>query len=305
MRKLLIALLVCAGVTACGSSDSDPFMESESNDPDGGVVNDDPDGSSEPADEDSDEEGTGGNSGESDATGGTATEGDAGTGGESDGTGGEGELAAGTGGDGQEPDEEEERPSFEEGCGLTLTAVDPTAEPGLNPPLVPSRQAVLLLQKVEAYQCELPETFAQADPYVYPGYFADLEGNEPFTIHEALMQSFVSSVGLQCGGCHTNGQRPDVLAERQNITLHMWDDIIGELEMADGSPLFCDSCHQGQPRFLDRDDPASVDAYMRENMVGKLRRRDGKEHGCASCHGNSSEYGTLIDDWSIPFSPYL
>lgn len=124
---------------------------------------------------------------------------------------------------------------------------------------------------------------------------------EPEKLH-TLMESFSSSLGVRCSGCHTvmgeNG-RPDFAAAtpEKNITTGMWNEFVVKLSFSDGSPLFCDSCHQGQLEFLDRTNTRELGAWMRTNFVQGLARRDSESNNCATCHGAPFQ-GEFLQNWA-------
>jgi hypothetical protein len=64
----------------------------------------------------------------------------------------------------------------------------------------------------------------------------------------------------------------------------MWNEFAAKLTMADGSPLFCDSCHQGRFVQLDRTDKKALGKWMETSFVDGLKRKDGKDEECESCH---------------------
>jgi hypothetical protein len=64
----------------------------------------------------------------------------------------------------------------------------------------------------------------------------------------------------------------------------MWDDLAAKLTTADGSPIFCDSCHQGRIVQLDRSDKKALAKWMDASFVVALKRKDGKAQECESCH---------------------
>jgi hypothetical protein len=91
------------------------------------------------------------------------------------------------------------------------------------------------------------------------------------------------SLGVKCGDCHQEG---DFAAptRRKKIAAHMWDDFAAKLSIADGSALFCDSCHQGRIRQLDRRDKKALSQWKEDNFVAKLARLDGRPTECETCH---------------------
>jgi hypothetical protein len=115
----------------------------------------------------------------------------------------------------------------------------------------------------------------------------------------AVMQLFTKALGVKCGDCHQEGDfgAPTV---RKAIAEGMWNNYVRQLAMADGSALFCDSCHQGRLILLDRSDKKALSKWMDENMEHKLKRKDGKEHECSSpqCHGSDMEMHFLHEKWA-------
>jgi hypothetical protein len=109
-----------------------------------------------------------------------------------------------------------------------------------------------------------------------------IEKLEPRTLR-GVMKLLARSLGVKCGDCHQEG---DFAAptRRKRIAAHMWDEFAAKLTMADGSPLFCDSCHQGRIQQLDRRDKKALSRWMDDNFVAKLARKDGKSHECETCH---------------------
>ena len=103
----------------------------------------------------------------------------------------------------------------------------------------------------------------------------------------AIMASFSRSLGVRCSWCH----RTDDFAAptpRKAVAAFMWDAFVSQLQLSDGEPLYCDSCHHQSTVFLPRNVTAKprLLSYMMSEYVNQLRRRDGREHGCATCHSN-------------------
>jgi hypothetical protein len=109
-----------------------------------------------------------------------------------------------------------------------------------------------------------------------------IEKLEPTALRR-VMKLFARSLGVKCADCHATG---DFAAptRRKKIAAKMWDELVIKLQMSDGTPLFCDSCHQGRVVQLDRRDKKALREWMDANFVDKLKRRDGQEHACESCH---------------------
>jgi hypothetical protein len=107
----------------------------------------------------------------------------------------------------------------------------------------------------------------------------------PPALRDRVMDSFTVSLGYeQCSECHvgTDYAKP---TEKKTLALGMWQTFVTQLTLADGQPLWCDSCHQGRAEFLQRGNDDGLAAWMNENYVGALARKAGGTHSCASCHG--------------------
>ena len=98
-----------------------------------------------------------------------------------------------------------------------------------------------------------------------------------------VMKLFARSLGVKCADCHAEG---DFAAptRRKKIAARMWNEFAAKLTLADGSPLFCDSCHQARIVQLDRTDKKALAKWMEASFVDGLKRRDGKAEECESCH---------------------
>jgi hypothetical protein len=102
----------------------------------------------------------------------------------------------------------------------------------------------------------------------------------------AVMKTFTRALGVRCSWCHVTTDYAAPTA-RKAATAYMWDAFVAQLQLVDGSPLYCDSCHHEGTVFLRREPSArsALAKYMQTEYVDQLRRRDGAEHGCATCHG--------------------
>lgn len=110
-----------------------------------------------------------------------------------------------------------------------------------------------------------------------------------------VMRTFTRSLGIACVGCHDVNDFARASA-RKRVAKKMWNEIVRQVAMADGQPVYCDSCHQGSVHALDRRDKAIVASYMDDVFVGLLKRSDGKEHDCGTCHGDPPEF-SFVQDW--------
>lgn len=99
-----------------------------------------------------------------------------------------------------------------------------------------------------------------------------------------VMKSFSKSLGVPCTKCHDQNDF-HAPTKHKKIASMMWDVYVRGLTMADGSPVYCDTCHNGKKEFLDRHDEKELGHWMHENFVGKMKRVDGKDHSCETCHG--------------------
>jgi hypothetical protein len=113
-----------------------------------------------------------------------------------------------------------------------------------------------------------------------------------------VMKTFTASLGIQCIGCHDLSDFAEP-SPRKRVAKRMWNEMVRVLAMADGSPVYCDSCHQGSLLVLDRAEKKLVAGYMDDVMVGKLKRIDGKDHDCGTCHGDPPEFH-FIAEWRKP-----
>jgi hypothetical protein len=102
---------------------------------------------------------------------------------------------------------------------------------------------------------------------------------------QTVMKSFTTALGISCTGCHAQHDFAAATPQK-NVARRMWTDFLGRLQFADGTPLYCDSCHQGKQTFLDRSDPTALTAWMKLAFVDPLQRKDGQPHACSTCHGD-------------------
>ncbi len=123
-----------------------------------------------------------------------------------------------------------------------------------------------------------------------------------------VMKLFTKALGLQCNGCHLDDMA--AATPRKRVTEKMWDDYARGFAMADGSPVFCDSCHQGSVAVLDRTDKRALSKWMDASFVAKLKPKGPNAKGgasmeCATCHGQDHEMH-FIDLWKQgkPFSAH-
>jgi hypothetical protein len=122
---------------------------------------------------------------------------------------------------------------------------------------------------------------------VYPEELGPLNQIHDQRALVAVMKSFSRALGVRCTWCHVATDYAAPTA-RKTVTAFMWDAFVGQLQLVDGSPLYCDSCHHQSTVFLHRNvsDKLALAKYMQSEYVDQLRRRDGESHGCATCHDN-------------------
>jgi hypothetical protein len=112
-----------------------------------------------------------------------------------------------------------------------------------------------------------------------------------------LMPTFSKSLGVKCDACHdTNNFK--TWTPKKRVASKMWQEFVVGMQMDDGTPLYCDSCHGGKSEFLDRHDKKALSAWMDANYVKKVRRSDKKEHSCEQCHGDPFEPKVLAQ-WAV------
>lgn len=111
-----------------------------------------------------------------------------------------------------------------------------------------------------------------------------------------LMPTFTRSLGVKCAACHdTNDFKAPT--PKKKIAAKMWSDYVVGLQMEDGSPLYCDSCHGGKAEMLDSHDKKALSAAMDASYVKKLKRADKKENSCDTCHGDPFE-PKILEAWA-------
>ena len=118
---------------------------------------------------------------------------------------------------------------------------------------------------------------------------------DPQTLRK-VMRTFTKSLGARCTDCHNENDYA-APTPMKKVAAGMWDHFVRELAMADGTPVYCDSCHQGRMKILDRHDKKALGKWMDDNFVGKLKRRDKKDMECATCHGDPFD-GDILGKWA-------
>jgi cytochrome c7-like protein len=127
-----------------------------------------------------------------------------------------------------------------------------------------------------------------------PANLPPIEKLEPKALR-GVMKLVAKSLGFKCADCHVEGDFA-ATTRRKKIAAKMWDEFAAKTTMADGSPLFCDSCHQGRSVLLDRRDKKALGKWMDASFVGLLKRKDGKATECETCHVDQEMH--LLARWS-------
>jgi len=104
---------------------------------------------------------------------------------------------------------------------------------------------------------------------------------------KAVMNTFAQALGVKCSWCHVENDYAAPTA-RKAAAAFMWDGFVAQMQLVDGSPLYCDSCHHQSTVFLHRNvtEKLTLAKYMQSEYVDQLRRRDGRTHGCGTCHSS-------------------
>lgn len=174
----------------------------------------------------------------------------------------------------------------------TASAAGPSAEAGAEAGFpVPPGEPARVEMKAPVTTVLGPQLQALGlDPRNLPA----IEKLEPKALR-GVMKLVAQSLGVKCGRCH---EESDFAAttRRTRIATRMWDEFVVKLAMADGAPLFCDSCHQGSVRQLDRHDAGALSTWMDGNFVAKLSRKDGATQTCETCHVDMNM--RLLSEWA-------
>lgn len=129
-----------------------------------------------------------------------------------------------------------------------------------------------------------------------PKKLPPIEKLEPEKLRK-VMKTFNKALGVQCNGCH-NADDFKAPTPHKKIAARMWNEFTRGLAMADGAPIYCDSCHQGRMETLDKSDKKALAGWMQKELVDKVKRTDKKEHGCETCHGDPFEGAFLDKVWA-------
>jgi hypothetical protein len=158
-----------------------------------------------------------------------------------------------------------------------------TADPKVTPPPTPTFEGPMKHPIPTAMTAEL--TAIGLDVKNLPA----IDKLEPKKLRD-VMKLFTKSLGVKCGDCHVEGDF-EAPTRRKKIAKKMWDEMVRGLTMADGHPVFCDSCHQARVIQLNRGDKRALAKWMDEAFVDKLKRKDNGSHGCESpmCHGPDND----------------
>lgn len=177
--------------------------------------------------------------------------------------------------------------------GSQVTPVVPSASVAPSASAAPSAAPSAIVMKPVVATTMTAELVAIGlDPKKLP----PLEKLEPEKLRK-VMKTFNKALGVQCNACH-NADDFKASTPHKKIAARMWNDFTRGLAMADGSPLYCDSCHQGRMETLDRKDKKVLSAWMQAELVDKVKRTDKKEHGCETCHGDPFEARFITKVWT-------
>lgn len=118
---------------------------------------------------------------------------------------------------------------------------------------------------------------------------------------QKVMRTFTETLGVPCLGCHAEDDFP-ADTRRKRIAKRMYNEIVRELTLRDGEPVYCDTCHDGTMYMLDRRDTRKLTTHMTETLVGQFARVDGRNHDCATCHGEAPDYH-MLTTWKLTTAP--
>ncbi len=112
-----------------------------------------------------------------------------------------------------------------------------------------------------------------------------------------VMKTFTKALGARCTDCHVEGDFA-AATPRKAIAVGMWNHFVREVSMANGTPVYCDSCHQGHlTPLLDRHDDKALSHWMETNFAKGLNLRSGKKNECKTCHGEPFD-GVFLKRWA-------
>jgi hypothetical protein len=98
-----------------------------------------------------------------------------------------------------------------------------------------------------------------------------------------VMRTFGETMGISCNACHDLSDYSAPTPQKETAVV-AWENISRKLTMADGSPIYCDSCHYGKFDFLDHSDHHQLELWMKSSFVEKLRDKSGAPMACTTCH---------------------
>ena len=104
-----------------------------------------------------------------------------------------------------------------------------------------------------------------------------------------VMKTFTKALGVRCGDCHVEADF-GAPTPRKAIAANMWTHFVRDVSMANGAPVYCDSCHQGKlTPLLDRHDKKALSNWMEQNFEDGLKLKSGAKNSCEACHGEPFE----------------
>lgn len=174
----------------------------------------------------------------------------------------------------------------------TASATGTSALPAASGSVAAPLHAPVVMKPVVASAMAADLEAIGLDPKKLP----PLDKLEPQKLRK-VMKTFTKALGVPCSACH---EADDFKAATPNkaIATRMWNDYSRGLTLADGGPVYCDSCHQGRMKSLDHGDKRALGKWMQAEFVDKLKRVDGREHGCETCHGDPFEGPFLTTVWA-------
>ena len=128
-----------------------------------------------------------------------------------------------------------------------------------------------------------------------PASLSPIEKIEPRALRR-VMKVLAKSLGARCTDCHLDGDFA-AMTRRKRIAAKMWDEFVVNFTMADGSAIFCDSCHKGRILQLDRSDKKLLESEMDANFVHGLKRKDGADIACETCHVARDMH--FLEKWGV------
>jgi hypothetical protein len=118
--------------------------------------------------------------------------------------------------------------------------------------------------------------------------------NVPKAKLKDVMMIISEATGAKCGDCHEH-KNFAAMTPRKKVAERMWNEWVRSTTMANGDPVFCDSCHHGGLTFLEHS--SSLGKWMDANFVkGMTVTAKKASRKCQDCHGEPfNQY--FLEDW--------